>query len=282
MKKRYFKLAAFALTAILTVGLSGCGSNKSAGDNTNSDKQVKSESKLDEIKKKGKIVLGTSPDYPPYEFIKEENGKQTVVGFDIEIAKLIAKDLGVELEIKEMDFKGLLSALQAGSIDMVLAGMTPNEDRKKSVDFSNVYYTAVQKVVVRAEDKDKIKSIDDLKGKKVGVQKGAIQEEIAAKQMPNSEAKALSKISDITLALKTKKIDAAIIEEPVAKSNVSANSDLAISDINLKTEEAGSAVAFKKGNKELVDEVNKTIEKLIQDKTIDKLVTEATNLFESK
>lgn len=100
--------------------------------------------------------------------------------------------------------------------------------------------------------------------------------------MPNSEAKALSKISDITLALKTKKIDAAIIEEPVAKSNVSANSDLAISDINLKTEEAGSAVAFKKGNKELVDAVNKTIDKLIQDKTIDKLVTEATNLFESK
>lgn len=278
MKKSFLKLGALALTLSLTIGLSGCGKKQSIDANAASNKGTK----LDQIKKAGKIVLGTSPDYPPYEFIREEDGKQKVVGFDIEIAKLIAKDLGVELEIKEMDFKGLLSALEAGKVDMVLAGMTPDEERKKSVDFSNIYYTAVQKVVVRAEDKDKIKSVDDLKGKKVGVQKGAIQEQIAAEQMPDSTAVALSKITDITLSLDTKKIDAAIIEEPVAKSNVNANSNLAVSDIVLKTEEAGSAVAFKKGNPELVEAVNKTIDKLIQDKTIDKLVTDATNLVVSE
>lgn len=283
MKFRYLKLNALALAAVLTIGLVGCGKNQAVDANavSKTEPEKKVETKADQIKKAGKIVLGTSPDYPPYEFIKSVNGKETIVGFDIEIAKEIAKDLGVELEIKSMDFKGLLGALQAGNVDFVLSGMTPDEERKQSVDFSNIYYTAVQKIVVRAEDKDKIKSVDDLKGKKVGVQKGAIQEEIAAKQMPNSEAKALGKITDIVLALKTKKVDAAIIEEPVAKSYVNANNDLAVSDIVLKTEDAGSAVAVKKGNKELVDEINKTLDRLSKDKTIDKLVTEATNLAES-
>ncbi|MCM8709492.1 ABC transporter substrate-binding protein [Clostridium sp. SYSU_GA19001] len=284
MKFRYLKLTALALTAVLTMGLAGCGKKQAVNTDAaaNKEPEKKVETKVDQIKKAGKIVLGTSPDYPPYEFIKSVDGKETIVGFDIEIAKEIAKDLGVELEIKSMDFKGLLGALQAGNIDFVLSGMTPTEERKQSVDFSNIYYTAVQQVVVRAEDKDKIKSVDDLKGKKVGVQKGAIQEEIAANQMPNSEAKALGKISDITLALKTKKVDAAIIEGPVAKSNVNANSDLAISDIVLKTEEAGSAVAVKKGNKELVDEINKTLDRLMKNNTIDKLVADANSLAESK
>ena len=269
MKIKYSKLTAIMLSAFLTIGLTACG------------KAEKAETKLDKIKKSGKIVLGTSGDYPPYEFHKSVNGKDTIVGFDIEIANEIAKDLGVKVEIKEMDFKGLLGALQAGNVDFVLAGMTPDEERKQSVDFSNIYYTAIQTIVVRAEDKNNIKSVDDLKGKKVGVQKGAIQETIAKEQLPSSEAAALGKITDIALSLKTKKIDAAIIEEPVAKSYVNANNDLAISDIKLKVEDAGSAVAVKKGDKELVDQINKTLERLLKDKTIDKLVTDATNSVEA-
>lgn len=274
MKGKYLKLTAIALTAVLTIGLGGCGKKKTAINANAASAKV---TKLDEIKKAGKIVLGTSADYPPYEFHQEVNGKDTVVGFDVEIAKLIAKDLGVDLEIKEMDFKGLIAALQSDKVDFVLAGMTPDEERKQSVDFSNIYYTAVQKVMVRTEDKDKIKSVDDLKGRKVGVQKGAIQEEIAKDQMPNSKAAALSKISDITLALTSKRVDAAIIEEPVAKSYEDNNKALSIADITLKTEEAGSAVAVKKGNAELIQEINTTLDKLIKDKTIDKLVTDATN-----
>lgn len=257
MKAKYSKLVALLLTVVLTVGLSACG---------------KKETTIDKIKKSGKIVLGTSPDYPPYEFI---NDKKEVVGFDIEIANQIAKDLGVKLEIKPMEFKGLLASLQAGNVDFILAGMTPNEDRKKSVDFSQVYYTAVQTIVVRAEDKDKIKSTDDLKGKKLGVQKGTIQEDIAKEQVPGAEAKALGKITDLVLALKSNNIDAAIVEGPVAQAYVNANKDLVISEIKLKTEEAGSAVAVKKGSDELVKSIDKTIDKLIKDKTIETWVTKA-------
>lgn len=277
LKKKASKLLALLIASTVVFGFAGCGKASSASANAGTTKQ---ESKVDKIKKAGKLVLGTSADYPPYEFHKSVDGKDEIVGFDVEIAKEIAKDLGVKLEIKDMDFKGLLNALDAGNIDIVLAGMTPTPEREKSVDFSNIYYKAEQKVVVRAEDKDKIKVADDLKGKKLGVQKGSIQEDIAKNQLPGAEAQALGKISDIVLALNTKKYDAAIIEGPVATSYVNANKNLVIADLQLKTEDAGSAAAVKKGNKDLVDAVNKTLERLNNEKAIDKLVTDANKLVE--
>ncbi|WP_248925728.1 transporter substrate-binding domain-containing protein [Paenibacillus hamazuiensis] len=253
--------------------------NASAGKSTAAS-EPKKETKLDEIKKKGKIVVGTSADYPPYEFHKEIDKKDGIVGFDIEIAKALAKDLGVQLEIKDMKFDGLLAALDAGNVDFVMSGMTPTEERQKNVDFTKIYYTAVQSVVVRSEDKDKIKSIDDLKGKKVGAQKGATQEKIVKEQMPASELKALGKISDLMLELKNKKIDALVVEVPVATAYLSKNQDLALTDMKLQNEDSGSAIAVKKGSPELVDALNKSLDKLLADKTIDKLVAEANDLVE--
>lgn len=239
------------------------------------------ETKLDQIKKAGKIVMGTSADYPPYEFHKEINKKDEIVGFDIEIAKAIAKDLGVQLELKDMKFDGLLAALEAGNVDFVISGMTPTEERKKSVDFTKVYYTAVQTVVVRAEDKDKFKSVEDLKGKKVGAQKGATQEQIVKEQMPNSELKAIGKISDLMLELKNKKVDALVVELPVATAYLAKNKDLIVADsIKLNTEDSGSAIALKKGAPELVEALNKSLDRLNNEKLIEKFVAEANDQVE--
>lgn len=270
------KLIAVSLVVGSMFTFAACGSNQNTS-NSGSQSQT-----MERIKKNGKLVLGTSADYPPYEFHKSVDGKDEIVGFDVEVAKQIAKDMGVKLEIKDMKFDGLLAALDQGNVDIVAAGMTPTEERKKNVDFSKVYYRAVQTVIVKASDKDKVKSIDDLKGKRVGVQKGAIQEEIAKKQMPNSEAVALGKISDLVLALKNNRVDAVIVELPVATSNVNANKDLVISNIKLQTEEAGSAVAVKKGSADVVSAIDKTLDKLVQDKSIDKYVTDATNSVEAK
>lgn len=271
------KIIAISLVVGSVFTFAACGSK----NNTyNSGTENSQSAPMQKIKKNGKLVLGTSAEYPPYEFHKSVNGKDEIIGFDIEIAKQIAKDLGVELQIKDMNFDGLIAALDQGNVDMVISGMTPNEERKKKVDFSNVYYNAVQTIVVRASDKDKIKSINDLKGKKIGVQKGSIQEKIAKEQVSGAEALALSKIPDLILALKTNRIDAVIIESPVANSNVNANKDIVISEIKLPTEEAGSAVAFKKGSSDIVKEANKTLDRLKADKSIDKFVTEASNLVE--
>lgn len=279
------KITAILLVCFLLV-LSACGTKPAATTTTGGDKpaaapvEAKTESKLDQIKKAGKIVVGTSADYPPYEFHKEIDKKDTIVGFDIEIAKAIAKDLGVTLELKDMKFEGLLAALEAGNVDFVISGMTPTEERKQSVDFTKVYYTAIQTVVVRAADKDKFNTIDSLKGKKVGAQKGATQEKIVKEQMPDSEVKAIGKISDLMLELKNNKVDALVVEQPVAAAYLSKNKDLVFSDIKLKTEDSGSAIAVKKNSPELVEAMNKTLDRLIADKAIDKMVAEANDLVE--
>ncbi|MCT8975424.1 ABC transporter substrate-binding protein [Clostridium sp. CX1] len=277
LKKSLKKFIAMSLVVGSMVTFAACGSQSTSTSGSGDKSQSAS---MERIKKNGKLVLGTSADYPPYEFHKSINGKDEIVGFDIEVAKEIAKDLGVKLEVKDMKFDGLLAALDQGNVDIVVAGMTPTPEREKNVDFSNVYYQAVQTIVVRASDKDKIKSTDDLKGKKIGVQKGAIQEQIAQKQVSGAQPVALGKISDLMLALKSNRVDAVIVELPVATSNVNANKDLVISDIKLQTEEAGSAAAFKKGSSDLVKEVNKTLDRLKAEKSVDKFVTDANNLVE--
>ena len=267
------KIISIIVTIAIAFGLFGCSSAKE-------EKVSAQVSKVDKLKEKGKIVIGTSADYPPYEFHKSINGKDTIVGFDIEIAKEVAKDLGVELEIKDMKFDGLLAALDTGNIDFVAAGMTPTEERKKNVDFSKIYYTAVQCVVVRAEDEGTIRSLEDLKSKKVGVQKGAVQEQLAKEQLTSSEIKPLGKVSDLMLSLSTKKVDAVIVELPVAKAYVQQNPALALSKIQLKTEEEGSAIAVKKGNEDLVNSINMTIDRLASGKVIDKFVADANKSAE--
>jgi arginine/lysine/histidine transporter system substrate-binding protein len=280
------KWMGLSLALVMSVSLlAGCASNSpnnSTGSNESKQEATtpNEDPKIAAIKKAGKIVLGTSADYPPYEFHKSINGKDEIVGFDIEIAKEIAKDLGVKLEIKDMKFEGLLAALQTDNVDMVIAGMTPDEDRRKSVDFTNIYYTAVQGVVVRAEDKDKYKSVDDLKKVKLGVQKGAIQEKIAQEQLPEAQTKAISKISDLMLEVKSKRLDALIVEVPVATAYISKNPDLVLAPIKLNTEEAGSAIALKKGNTKLAELLNQSLDKMIAEKKIDAFVAQANEMVE--
>lgn len=271
MKKQFKKVVAVLVVISLALGLGGCGNRRSLDAN----------SKLNEIKKAGKIVVGTSAEYPPFEFHKEINGKDQVVGFDIEIAKEIAKDMGVELEIKDMKFDGLLAALQSGNIDFVIAGMTPTEERKKSVDFSKVYYKVVQRIAVNSSSYGKINSIEDLKGKKVGVQKGSVQEKMAKEMLKYSEIKSLSKIPDLIMELKTNKVDAVLIEEPVGKSFEAKNSDIKLSSIELKFEDDGSAIAIKKGSEDVLESINKTLDRLIKDGLIEKFVTDATAQVEN-
>ncbi|NRT72126.1 transporter substrate-binding domain-containing protein [Clostridium beijerinckii] len=282
MKKNILKkLAAILAIGTLTLGLIGCGSSNAAGAK-DAGKETSSEGGItvESIKSKGKLVVGTSADYPPYEFHKEIDGKDTIVGFDTDVAKEIAKDLGVELEIKDMDFDGLLVAEQAGKVDLVIAGMNPTDERKENVDFSDIYYKADNGFIVRKGEEDSIKSIGDLKGKKVGVQKGSIQEAYAQENFKDSELKSLAKVTDLILDLDSKKIDAILVNLPVAQINCSKNEKLGVSPFIVKDMEIGSAVAMKKGSSELQVSVNNTIKRLKDENKIDEFAIEANKLVD--
>ena len=282
MKKGILKKM-IAVVAVATMAISaiGCGSSsKTEGEKTEGAavEQKADGGNLSDIKSKGKLVVGTSADYPPYEFHTMANGKDEIVGFDIDIAKEVAKELGVDLEVKDMDFDGLLVALQAGKVDMVFAGMTPTDERKENADFSDIYYTATHRFILRSGEEGSVKSFDDLKGKKIGVQKGSIQEGIAKDNFDEANIKSLAKVTDLVLDLKNKKVDAILIEEGVAKINCDKNKDIAMSDFVVTDENGGAAIALKKGSTELQTEVNKTISKLKEEDKITKFVSDANDL----
>ena len=250
------KLVAVAAVTTIAISMVGCG-NTAKKESASSKTSV-----LEAIKAKGTLVIGTSADYPPYEFHKEIDGKDQIVGFDVEIAKQFAKDLGVELEIKDMAFDGLLVALQADKVDMIFAGMTPTAERKENVDFSDMYYTVKQTFIVRSGSETSVKSADDLKGKKIGVQKGSVQEKMAQGLFDAGNIKSLAKVTDLVLDLKNKKVDAILLETPVAEFNAKKNDGIALTSVVLEDPDGGYAIAMKKGQAEIQTEVNKTIKKL--------------------
>ncbi|WP_397366725.1 ABC transporter substrate-binding protein/permease [Paenibacillus sp. JGP012] len=223
-----------------------------------------------------KLVLGTSADFAPYEFHKVINGKDEIVGFDIAIAKEIAKDLGAELVIEDMGFDGLLPALQSGRVDLVISGMTPTDERKQSIDFSEPYYKSKQVIMVRNVDKDKYPDMKALENAKIGVQKGSIQETIGQK-IPGAKLTSLDKISDIVLQLQTKRVDAAIVEDTVAAGYL--DDMIGLAPAVPDEEQAEAAIGIRKGNTELLTAVNKTLDRLKSEDKINQMVTDASLLM---
>jgi ABC-type amino acid transport substrate-binding protein len=212
------------------------------------------------------LILATSADYKPYEFHDTSSGQDKIVGFDIDVANAIAKQLHFKIKIQDMDFNGLLGALQAGRADFVIAGMTPTEERKKSVDFSDIYYQATNVVLTRKGHD--VHSLDELKGKKVAAQLGSVQE-TAAKSIPNVQLDSLNAIPTVVQEVVTNRADAAIIEDTVAEGYVKSNPDLQINRIpGIKSN--GSAIAFPKGSK-WTAKFNEAIAKLKADGELDQL-----------
>lgn len=267
------KIIAVLLSLSMIFVFVGCSGKNTNGDNSEL-------SKVDQIKKSGKIVLGTAADYPPYEFHIQKDGKDEIVGFDIEIAKAIAEDLGVELEIVDMKFEGLLPALVTNDIDFIVAGMVANEERAQSVDFSVPYYQAQQRILVRQEDADELKGAEDFKGLKIGAQKSTIQEEIAIEKFVDAELVSLGKITDLVLELKNKRIDGIVLAEPVAAAYESQNSDLYMPEVILGQEDGVSA-AVNKGNADLLKVINDTLERLISEGKVDQFIQDATKLADT-
>lgn len=218
-----------------------------------------------------KLVMATSADYRPYEYRDTAGGNNEIIGFDVDIAKYITKQLNYTLEISDMDFNGLLPALQAKRVDFVMAGMTPTEERKQSVEFTDIYFEA-KNTIIAPKGSNLIK-VENLVGKQVGVQLGSIQEsemKETAEKVKGINLKPLNKIGDLIQEIKSKRLDAAIVEDTVAKGYVAANPDL---EFNVIPSEgpSGSAIAFPKGSP-LVKPFNDVLKQMKESGEIETLV----------
>ena len=256
MKKNISKLILLVMSLVLVVG---CTALKYSNENNNDKADV-----LSKIKANGKLVVGTAPGYPPFEFTVNKSGKSQVVGADIDLAKKIADEIGVELEIKAMDFDALIMALQSSKVDMVITSMTPTEERKKSVDFSDVYFEGTNSIIVNSNFGKDISKEDDLKNIVLGVQRGSVQEIYAKEVLKAPKIKSLTAIPDLIADMKNGNIDGIIASTVVAKINANQYDGLKLIDVNLsQANKEEAAIAIKKGdNKSLLEIVNKTIKSL--------------------
>ena len=277
MKKGLIKkVVATALLGIMTIAFVGCG----ASDNTSAAGDKKeTKDLLETIQEKGKVVVGMSADYAPYEFhYIDENGKDVIGGFDVDIANEIADSLGVKLVIQEMDFDALVAALPAGKIDLVISGMNPTEERAKVVDFSEIYYNSKHGILVRSEDVDKYKTFSDLEGVKVGAQLGSTQEQIARAEIPNADLQLLNNVNNLILELKAGKVDAVIMEKPVAEMATKSNPELAVGNPVYEDKTGGNAVGMAKNNPELLAKINEVIKELNESGKMDEYIVKANEL----
>lgn len=280
------KLLSLLLALVMLLSFAACANDDTPpadGDDQQQEEQNGSESttmnKLADIKAAGELVVGTSADYPPYEFHTEIDGKDTIVGFDISIAQAFADELGVELKLVDMAFESLLISLQNGDFDLVMAGLTPDEERAKTVDFTDVFFHNKQIVIIRAEDADKYVTTEDMAGTTLGVQAGTIQETIAADLTDENKVVKLKKFPELIMELKTGKVDGVCTNTMVASAYVSAHPDLLCQDIGIVWDNTGFSGAIQKGdNGEFMAFLNETIAKLQEDGSIDRFVAEAQQL----
>lgn len=240
------KIVTLVLCALMLVGmLAGCGS---------SGKQ------LADVQKAGKLVIATSPDFPPFEYLEGTE----VVGIEIEIFQAIAEELGVELVVEQMDFESVIPGVQAGKFDAGVSGITATEDRKKNMDFSDPYFIASQSIVVTADSA--ITGKADLEGKKISVQTGTTGEDYCRKN--GYEVLSFAANNDAAAALTTGKVDAWVVDNEVAVA-LAAEQGLVVLEEPMTTEPY--AFAFQKGSDTLVAAVNEKLNEMLKDGTVEAL-----------
>ena len=252
-KDYYFKSKIFRiLGSLILFIIAGCGEDQSKAD------------------KSSTLILGTCADCQPFEFHDTSNGRDDIVGLDIDIARALAQELGMKLEIQDMDFAGLIPSLQTGRTDFVMASMTPTEERAKSVSFSDIYL--VNRIgIVTVKDKH-IDQESQLAGKKIGAQLGSTNEILVkelAQKIPNLEVFTLNKLNELIQEVRSNRIDGVITEEINAKAYSDANEELGYEV--LKALETRFAIAFPKDSP-LIEKFNLALKKLKADGKLEEIV----------
>ena len=239
------KTLALLLALVMVLALCACGS-KSAAPAADA---------------KETLVMGTSADYAPFEFMyPNEKGELVYGGIDVDVAKYIAEYTGKELKIENMGFDYLLASLQKGDFDMVIAAMEVSEERLNSADFSDPYYTdSPAKILIRAADADLYHSYDDFAGKSVGAQTATTKEAIVTDTLTGANLVSLQVVTDLVNQLVNNKVDAIVLDGGVAEEYAEKNPDLAIADIEFEMAEPYRVAVAKGDPKGLLPGINEAI-----------------------
>lgn len=257
------KLLALSLSAVMAATLlCGCGGSKST-DTAEDATAAAGEATVSTVTD-GVLTMATNAYFPPYEYYEGSE----IVGIDAEIAQAIADKLGLELKIEDMEFDSIITAVQTGKADMGLAGMTVTEERLQTINFSDTYATGIQSVIVK-EDSD-IQTLDDLTGKKIGVQLSTTGDIYATDDYGAENVEQYNKGADAILALTQGKIDAVIIDNQPALNFVDSNEGLRILDTEYVEEEYAACIS--KDNEALLEAVNGALEELKADGTIQSIL----------
>ena len=244
MKNMKRILSAAAVFVLAGSMLAGCGSS-SSDENT--------------------LVMATNATFPPYEYVEGDE----IVGIDPEIAAAIAEELGMELQIEDVEFDSIVAGVASGKYERGMAGMTVDPERLESVNFSDSYATGIQSIIVK--EGSPIQSVDDLSSStKIGVQQGTTGAQYAADDYGQDAVVNFNKGADAVQALVTDKVDCVIIDNEPAKSFVEANPGLKILDTEYAVEDYAICVA--KDNDELLDKINDALAKLKKDGTLDEII----------
>ncbi len=185
---------------------------------------------LASIQASGKLVVGTASGYAPYEFVDITSPDQEIIGVDMELAKAIAQELGVELEVQDMVFSSLLSSLPAHKIDLAIAGIAPTDERKETMDFSDSYLFATQSILILKDNAETYKSLEDFQGQPMAAQKSTTQEALIQEMLPDSPLVSLDKVPDCILELKSGNVAGVAIESIVGEQYIIAHDDIQFSD----------------------------------------------------
>ncbi len=263
MKTNFKKITAILAAAVLsTAALASCGGSDAPAPETTSAPSTNGD----------ELIMGTNAAFQPFEYVTENGLVDIYDGIDVAIAKKIADESGKTLKIEDMEFDGLIAAVSTGKIDMAVAGMTVTEERKQNVDFSDTYYTASQVMVVPADNED-IQSAEDLKnGKLVGVVLGYTGDNIVTDTLGVSEENITraNRGIDIVQDVKNGKLDAVVIDSATGKALAEANGLKVVEDpAAFESEEY--AIAVKKGNTELLDQINSVLAEMKANGEIEEL-----------
>ncbi|MBA0016468.1 MAG: transporter substrate-binding domain-containing protein [Pseudolactococcus laudensis] len=262
MKMKKMILGIVAVTAVLA--LTACGSDKKADPNHY----------VDQIKDKKTLTVALNPEFAPFEFQVIKDGKNTIVGSDVDLANEIGKALGVKVKFQAMDFNNVLASVESGKADIAISGISATPERQKAYDFSTSYYTAQNVMIVQKSQADAYQNLAAFDGKKVAAQKGTVQENIVKDQVKGANLVSLTKNGQMINELKNGTVSGVVFEEPIAKAYVAANPDLAIvTNIKFDSSKSDSyAIAMPKDSGNLKKEIDKVITQLKADGKIEEFV----------